>query len=41
MLEAKTSMMSIQTLDSLSKTILLSMEELSKVAHIGNNLDPK
>jgi hypothetical protein len=36
--EAKTS---IQPEDTLSKTILLSMEEHSKVAHIGNNLDPK
>jgi hypothetical protein len=36
--EAKTS---IQSEDSLSKTIPLSMEEPSKVAHVGNNLDPK
>jgi hypothetical protein len=36
--EAKTS---IQPEDTLSKMISLSMEEPSKVAHIGNNLDPK
>jgi hypothetical protein len=36
--EAKTS---IQSEHSLSKTILLSMEEPSKVAHVGNSLDPK
>jgi hypothetical protein len=39
--EAKTSKTSIQAEDTLSKTILLSMEESSKVAHIGNTLDPK
>jgi hypothetical protein len=38
MLEAKTS---IQLKDTLNKTILLSMEEPFKVAHVGNNLDPK
>jgi hypothetical protein len=36
--EAKTS---IQLEDTLSKTIPLSMEKTSKVAHIGNRLDPK
>jgi hypothetical protein len=39
--EAKTSKTSIQLEDTLSKMILLSTEEPSKVAHIGNNLDPK
>jgi hypothetical protein len=39
--EDKISMTSIQPKDSLSKTVPLSMEEPSKVAHIGNNLDPK
>jgi hypothetical protein len=39
--EAKTSKTSIQLEDTLSKTIPLSMEELSKVAHMGNSLDPK
>jgi hypothetical protein len=39
--EAKTSKASIQPEDSLSKTIMLSTEEPSKVAHVGNNLDPK
>jgi hypothetical protein len=39
--EAKTSKMSIQPEDTLSKTISLSAEEPSKVAHIGNNLDSK
>jgi hypothetical protein len=39
--EPKTSKTSIQAEDTLSKTILLSMEESSKVAHIGNTLDPK
>jgi hypothetical protein len=33
--------MSIQPEDSLSKTVSLSMEELSKVDHVANNLDPK
>jgi hypothetical protein len=41
MLKAKTSKMSIQPEDTLSKTILLSTEESSIVAHIGNSLDPK
>jgi hypothetical protein len=41
MLEARTSKMSIQPEDSLSKIVPLSMEEPSKVAHVGNNLDPK
>jgi hypothetical protein len=36
--EAKTS---IQSEDTLNKTIPLSPDEPSKVAHIGNNLDPK
>jgi hypothetical protein len=39
--DAKTSKTSNQSEDSLSKTISLSMEEPSKVAHVGNNLDPK
>jgi hypothetical protein len=39
--EAKTSKTSIQPEDSLSRTIPLSMEEPSNVAHVGNNLDPK
>jgi hypothetical protein len=39
--EAKTSKTSIQPEDTLNKTISLSMEEPSKVAHIGNSLDPK
>jgi hypothetical protein len=39
--EAKTSKTSIQSEDSLIKTISLSTEEPSKVAHVGNNLDPK
>jgi hypothetical protein len=37
----KTSKTSIRLEDTLSKTILLSMEEPSKVAHVGNSLDPK
>jgi hypothetical protein len=41
MLKVKTSKTSIQLEDSLSKTIPLSTEEPSKVAHVGNNLDPK
>jgi hypothetical protein len=41
MLEAKTSKTSIQLEDTLSKTIPLSAEEPSKVAHVGNSLDPK
>jgi hypothetical protein len=39
--KAKTSKMSIQPEDTLSKTVLLSTEEPSKVPHVGNNLDPK
>jgi hypothetical protein len=39
--ETKTSKMSIQLEDTLYKMIPLSMEEPSKVAHVGNNLDPK
>jgi hypothetical protein len=39
--KAKTSKTSIQPEDTLSKTILLYTEEPSKVAHMGNNLDPK
>jgi hypothetical protein len=39
--EAKTNKMSIQPEDTLSKTIMLSMKESSKVAHIANSLDPK
>jgi hypothetical protein len=39
--EAKTSKTSIQSEETLSKTILLSAEEPSKVAHVGNSLDPK
>jgi hypothetical protein len=38
--EVKTSKTSIQP-DSLSKIIPLSMEEPSKVAHVGNSLDPQ
>jgi hypothetical protein len=39
--EAKSSKMSIQLEDTLKKTIPLSTEEPSKVAHVGNSLDPK
>jgi hypothetical protein len=39
--EAKTSKMSIQPEDSLSKMIPLSPNVPSKVAHVGNSLDPK
>jgi hypothetical protein len=39
--KAKTSKTSIHSEDSLSKTVPLSTEEPSKVAHVGNNLDPK
>jgi hypothetical protein len=39
--KAKTSKKSIQPDDPLSKTVPLSTEEPSKVAHMGNNLDPK
>jgi hypothetical protein len=41
MLDYKTSKKSIQSEDTLSKQIPLSTEEPSKVAHIGNALDPK
>jgi hypothetical protein len=41
MSEAKTSMTSIQPEDTLIKIIPLSTEEPSKVAHVGNSLDPK
>jgi hypothetical protein len=39
--EARTSKTSIQLEDTLNKTILLSEEEPSKVAHVDNSLDPK
>jgi hypothetical protein len=39
--KAKTSKTSIQSEDSLSKTIPLSTEESSKVAHVGKSLDSK
>jgi hypothetical protein len=39
--EAKTSKVSIQLKDNLSKTVPLSLDELSKVTHVGNSLDPK
>jgi hypothetical protein len=39
--EAKTAKTSIQPEDTLSKTILMSTEEPCKVAHVGNNLNPK
>jgi hypothetical protein len=39
--EAKTSKVSIQSEDSLSKSVPLFMEEPSKIAHVGNSLDPK
>jgi hypothetical protein len=39
--KAKTSKMSIQSEDALSKIISLSTEEPSKVAHVGNSMDPK
>jgi hypothetical protein len=39
--DAKTSKMSIQPKDTLSKTIPLSPDEPSKIAHMGNSLDPK
>jgi hypothetical protein len=38
---AETSKTSIQQEDTLTMTIPLSMEEPSKVAHVGNSLDPK
>jgi hypothetical protein len=41
MSKAKTSELSIQSEDTLSKMIPLSLGEPSKVAHVGNNLDPK
>jgi hypothetical protein len=39
--DSKNSKKFIQPEDTLSKQIPLSMEEPSKVAHIGNTLDPK
>jgi hypothetical protein len=39
--EAKISKTPIQPEDSHNKTIPLSTEEPSKVARVGNNLDPK
>jgi hypothetical protein len=39
--KVKTSKMSIQQEDTLSKTIPLSIEEPSMVAHMGNSQDPK
>jgi hypothetical protein len=39
--KAKTSKMSIQPDDTLSKMVPLSPDEPSKVAHLGNSLDPK
>jgi hypothetical protein len=39
--DSKTSKKSIQPKEALSKQIPLSVEEPSKVAHIGNALDPK
>jgi hypothetical protein len=39
--KAKTSKASIQLEDRLSNTIPLSTEEPSKVAYVGNSLDPK
>jgi hypothetical protein len=39
--EAKMFELSIQLEDTLSKTIPLSLDEPSKVAHVGNSLDPK
>jgi hypothetical protein len=39
--DSKAFKMSIQLEDALSKKILLSTQEPSKVAHIGNTLDPK
>jgi hypothetical protein len=41
MLKAKTSKTSIQPEDSLSKMVLLSLDEPSMVAHVGNFLDTK
>jgi hypothetical protein len=39
--EAKSSKTSIQLEDSFGKTIPLSPDEPSKVAHVGNSFDPK
>jgi hypothetical protein len=39
--EAKTTKMSIQPDNTLSKMIQLSMEQPSKAAHVGNSLDAK
>jgi hypothetical protein len=39
--DSKTFKKSIQSEDTLSKQIPLSTEEPSKVAHIGNTMDPK
>jgi hypothetical protein len=39
--EAKTSKLSIQPEDTLSKMIPLSLDEPSKVTQVGNSLDPK
>jgi hypothetical protein len=39
--DSKTYKMSIQPKDTLRKQVLFSTEEPSKVAHIGNTLDPK
>jgi hypothetical protein len=39
--EAMTSKTPIQSKDSLTKTVLLSPNEPSQVAHVGNSLDPK
>jgi hypothetical protein len=39
--DSKTSKVSIQPEDTLSKQVPLSTEEPSKVSHIGNTLDPK
>jgi hypothetical protein len=40
-LDSKASKTAIQSEDALSKQVPLSTEEPSKVAHIGNTLDPK
>jgi hypothetical protein len=39
--EAKTSELSIRSEDTHNKTVPLSLGEHSKVAHVGNSLDPK
>jgi hypothetical protein len=39
--EAKTSKVSIQLEDNLSKMVPLSLDEPSKVGHVGSGLDPK